>query len=74
MKRKHMKKANSGVLDSGLFGTVDGAKSTNMLKNSKAVLLVVGNVRTQRLVQDAVKEAEYRKAQAIALIRQIHLT
>lgn len=69
-----MKKANSGVLDSGLFGSVDRAESANMLKNSKAALLVAGKVRTQRLVQDAVKEAEYRKAQAIALIRQTHLT
>lgn len=69
----HLKKASLRVLNSGLFGIVDRAKSTNMLKSGKAILLVARDVKMQRLVQDPVKEAEYRKAQAIALIRQMHL-
>lgn len=71
--KKHLKKANSSVLNSGLYGIIDRAKSTNVMRSSKADFLVAWNGKTQKLVRDAILEAEYRKAQAIALTRQMHL-
>lgn len=71
LRKRHVKKGNSGVHSSGLFGIIDKAESVNM-RNSEVRLPYSLNHKARKSVRNAMLEAEYRKAQAIALTRQMH--
>lgn len=71
LRKSQVKKGNPRVCNSGLFGIMDKADFTQM-RNSKASFPVALNYKEQKLVRDAILEAEYRKAQAITLTRQMH--
>jgi len=71
LRKSHVKKGSPRVYNSGLFGIIDKAKSTNKMRNSEPGFPVVLNFRSRKLVRDATLQAEYRKAQAIALTRQM---
>ncbi len=58
--------------NSGLFGIIDKTESANQMRNSEASFPVALNCKVRKVTQTAVLEAEYRKAQAIALTRQMH--
>lgn len=72
LRKRHVKKENPRVSSSGLFGIIDKAEFTNQMINSEASFLVALNYKEGKSVRKAMLEAEYRKAQAITLTRQIH--
>jgi hypothetical protein len=76
LRKRHVKKENPRVYSSGLFGITDKAESTDQMRNNEASFPIVLNYNVQKVIQTAVLEAEYRKAQAIALdiTRRMHYT
>jgi len=71
LRKRHVRKENPRVLSSGLFGITDKAESTDQMRNNEASFPIALNYKVQKVIQTAVLEAEYRKAQAIALTRQM---
>ena len=72
LRKRYVKKGNPRVHNSGLFGIIDKAESANQMRNSEASFPVALNYKVRKVTQTAVLEADYRKAQAIALTRQMH--
>ncbi len=72
LRKSRVKKGSPRVYNSGLFGIIDKAEPANQMRNSEARLPVALNYKVRKVTQTAGLEAEYRKAQAIALTRQMH--
>ncbi|MFB0567911.1 MAG: hypothetical protein ACETVM_04955 [Candidatus Bathyarchaeia archaeon] len=75
-RKSRVKKENPSVYNSGLFGIIDKAEYTNQIVDSEASFPVALNYKMQKAIRTAALEAEYRKAQAIALdiTRRMHYT
>ena len=71
LRKSRVKKGSPRVYNSGFFGVMEKAESTNQMRNRESGLLSYLNLNARRVTQTALLEAEYRKAQAIALTRQM---
>jgi len=71
LKKSGAKKGNYGVQDSRLFGIIRKVKSANQAGNTNVDFQVSPNHEARKHALDSVLQAEYWKAQAITLIRQI---
>ncbi|MDH5783622.1 MAG: hypothetical protein OEZ35_08200 [Candidatus Bathyarchaeota archaeon] len=73
-RKSHVKKENPSVYNLGLFGIIDKAEYTNQIVDSEASFPVALNYKMRKAIRTAALEAEYRKAQAIALdiTRRMH--
>jgi len=74
--KNQVEKENPSVYNSGLFGIISKAESTNEMVDSEASFPVALNYKMRKAIYAATLEAEYRKAQAIALdiTRRMHYT
>ena len=70
LRKSRVKKGSPRVYNSVLFGVIDKAESTNQMRNREAGLLSYLDLNARKVTQTALLEAEYRKAQAIALARK----
>lgn len=66
-RKSPVKKGNPSVYNSGLLGIVIKTELANQMKNSEVGFRIMLNLKTQNPLREAILEAEYRKAQAIAL-------
>jgi len=71
LKKSGAKKGNYGPSGFRLFGIIRKVTSTNQMGNTKVDFQVSLNHEARKHVLDSVLQAEYWKAQAITLIRQI---
>ncbi len=58
--------------NSGLFGVIDRAESTDQMKDVEENFPISLNFKAQKLARDAMLEAEYDKAHAIAVLIRMH--
>ncbi len=72
--KNHVKKENPSIYNSGSFGIIGKAESTNEMVDSEANFPVALNYKMRKAIRAAALEAEYRKAQAMALdiTRRMH--
>ncbi|MGD8505309.1 MAG: hypothetical protein PVF15_01425 [Candidatus Bathyarchaeota archaeon] len=72
LRKSPVKKGNPSVHNSGLLGIVIKTESANQMNKGEASFQVMLNLKTQNLLREVILEAEYRKAQAIALTRKMN--
>ena len=71
LRKSRVKKENLRGFNLGLFGIIDRAVFTSQMINRKASFPVALSFKAEKSVRDAMLEAEYRKAQAMALTRRM---
>ena len=73
LEKSGVKEGNSRLQDSGLFGIIDKGTPRNHGKHTTVKFPVPFNYQARRLAVAAMLKTEYRKAQAITLIRQMSI-
>lgn len=70
--RKSHEKKESRIVRNSLFGVIDRAKSNDQMKEGEVNFPISLNFKAQKLARDAMLEAEYKKAYAIAFTLRMH--
>ncbi len=73
LKKSGVRKGNSRLQDSGLFGIIDNVIPTNHVEKTTAKFPVSLNYQARKLALSSVLRAEYFKAQAITMIRKMSI-
>ena len=73
LKKSGVKKVNSRPQGSELFGIVDKVTSVNHVENTIVDFPVPSNCQARKSAVTAALRAEYNKAQAITIIRQMSI-
>ena len=71
LRKKHTKNVDQKALKSGLFGIIGKSESLNIMIDGISELSNIEVFKGRREIQNAMLEAEYRRAQINELVHQM---